>query len=110
VSCQRRSIRARNKFREYPDEPTRSRSATPSKQRDMVRYIFSQHNHFDADQLDRGHETAGFAVSRATVYRTLAKLVDAGLRAPRRGAAHVFTSTTTATRSTSTWFANSATR
>ena len=45
----------------------------------MVRYIFSQHNHFDADQLIDDMKRAGFRVSRATVYRTLAKLVDAGL-------------------------------
>src|ERR1700736_4153584 len=45
----------------------------------MVRYIFSQHNHFDADQLIDDMKRAGFHVSRATVYRTLAKLVDAGL-------------------------------
>ena len=45
----------------------------------MVRFIFSQHHHFDADQLIDDMKGAGFHVSRATVYRTLAKLVDAGL-------------------------------
>src|SRR5262245_47824573 len=45
----------------------------------MVRFIFSQHNHFDADGLVRAMEKAGLDVSRATVYRTLGKLVDAGL-------------------------------
>src|SRR5262245_2132310 len=45
----------------------------------MVRFIFSQHNHFDADGLVRAMEKAGLDVSRATVYRTLTKLVDAGL-------------------------------
>ena len=45
----------------------------------MVRYIFSQHNHFDADQLIDDMKQKGFRVSRATVYRTLDKLVDAGL-------------------------------
>ena len=45
----------------------------------MVRYIFAQHNHFDAEQLIDDMKRAGFRVSRATVYRTLAKLVDAGL-------------------------------
>src|SRR5262249_19103251 len=45
----------------------------------MVRYIFSQHNHFDADRLIDDMKRAGFHVSRATVYRTLTKLVDAGL-------------------------------
>jgi Fur family ferric uptake transcriptional regulator len=45
----------------------------------MVRFIFARHNHFDADQLIDDMKRAGFQVSRATVYRTLAKLVDAGL-------------------------------
>jgi Fur family ferric uptake transcriptional regulator len=45
----------------------------------MVRYIFSQHHHFDADQLIDAMKRAGVRLSRATVYRTLAKLVDAGL-------------------------------
>ena len=45
----------------------------------MVRYIFGQHNHFDAEQLIDDMKQAGFHVSRATVYRTLTKLVDAGL-------------------------------
>jgi Fe2+ or Zn2+ uptake regulation protein len=48
-------------------------------QRDMVRFIFSQHNHFDADQLIDAMKKADLEVSRATVYRTLGKLVDAGL-------------------------------
>ena len=48
-------------------------------QRDMVRYIFSKHNHFDADQLIDEMKQEGLHVSRATIYRTLAKLVDAGL-------------------------------
>src|SRR5262245_1269513 len=45
----------------------------------MVNYIFSKHNHFDADQLIEELKQEGFRVSRATVYRTLTKLVDAGL-------------------------------
>jgi Fur family ferric uptake transcriptional regulator len=45
----------------------------------MVRYIFNKHNHFDADQLCENMHRDGFNVSRATVYRTLTKLVDAGL-------------------------------
>jgi Fur family ferric uptake transcriptional regulator len=45
----------------------------------MVRFIFAQHNHFDAEQLIDDMKRAGFRVSRATVYRTLNKLVDAGL-------------------------------
>jgi Fur family transcriptional regulator, ferric uptake regulator len=67
-----------NKFREYLASRPRAQRYT-DQQRDMVRYIFSQHNHFDADQLIDDMKRARFTVSRATVYRTLAKLVDAGL-------------------------------
>ncbi len=67
-----------NKFREYLASRPRPQRYT-DQQRDMVRYIFSQHNHFDADRLIDDMKQAGFQVSRATVYRTLGKLVDAGL-------------------------------
>jgi Fur family ferric uptake transcriptional regulator len=66
------------KFREYLSSRVRPQRYT-EQQRDMVRFIFSQHHHFDADQLIDAMKKAGFHVSRATVYRTLAKLVDAGL-------------------------------
>lgn len=66
------------KFREYLSSRVRPQRFT-DQQRDMVRYIFSQHNHFDADQLIDALKQNGFRVSRATVYRTLSKLVDAGL-------------------------------
>jgi Fur family ferric uptake transcriptional regulator len=67
-----------DKFREYLASRPRTQRYT-GQQRDMVRFIFSQHNHFDADQLIDDMKQAGLPVSRATVYRTLAKLVDAGL-------------------------------
>lgn len=67
-----------DKFREYLSSRSRPQRYT-DQQRDMVRYIFAQHNHFDADQLIDDMKRAGFNVSRATVYRTLTKLVDAGL-------------------------------
>ena len=67
-----------NKFREYLSSRPRPQRYT-DQQRDMVRYIFSQHNHFDAEQLVDDMKRAGFQVSRATIYRTLSKLVDAGL-------------------------------
>jgi len=67
-----------NKFREYLASRPKPQRYT-GQQRDMVRYIFGQHNHFDADQLIDDMKRAGFNVSRATVYRTLNKLVDAGL-------------------------------
>jgi Fur family ferric uptake transcriptional regulator len=66
------------KFREFL-----ASRATPQRftdqQRDLVEHIFESHSHFDADQLMKGLETAGLEVGRATVYRTLAKLVDAGM-------------------------------
>jgi Fur family ferric uptake transcriptional regulator len=67
-----------NKFREYLASRPRPQRYT-DQQRDMVRFIFAQHNHFDAEQLIGDMKQAGFPVSRATVYRTLTKLVDAGL-------------------------------
>lgn len=67
-----------DKFREYLSSRGRPQRFT-DQQREMVRYIFSQHNHFDADQLIDAMKQAGLEVSRATVYRTLSKLVDAGL-------------------------------
>lgn len=67
-----------NKFREYLASRPRPQRFT-GQQRDMVQFIFAQHNHFDAEQLIDAMKQAGLGVSRATVYRTLAKLVDAGL-------------------------------
>ena len=66
------------KFREYLASRPRPQRYT-DQQRDMVRFIFAQHNHFDAEQLIDDMKRAGFRLSRATVYRTLTKLVDAGL-------------------------------
>jgi Fur family ferric uptake transcriptional regulator len=67
-----------SKFREYLASRPKAQRYT-EQQRDMVQFIFAQHNHFDADKLIDDMKQAGFRVSRATVYRTLAKLVDAGL-------------------------------
>ena len=66
------------KFREYLASRSRPQRFT-GQQRDMVQFIFSHHSHFDADQLCEDMRRAGLNVSRATVYRTLSKLVDAGL-------------------------------
>jgi Fur family ferric uptake transcriptional regulator len=66
------------KFREYLTSRPRPQRYT-DQQRDLVQHIFSQHQHFDAEQLIDGLKQAGSNVSRATVYRTLGKLVDAGL-------------------------------
>ncbi|MCC6418104.1 MAG: transcriptional repressor [Gemmataceae bacterium] len=67
-----------DKFREYLASRPRPQRYT-DQQRDMVRFVFSKHNHFDADQLIDELKREGFQVSRSTVYRTLAKLVAAGL-------------------------------
>jgi Fur family ferric uptake transcriptional regulator len=67
-----------DKFREYLASRSKPQRYT-DQQRDMVRHVFAQHNHFDADALIDELKAAGLRVSRATVYRTLNKLVDAGL-------------------------------
>lgn len=66
------------KFREYLLSRARPQRFT-DQQREMVNYIFSRHSHFDADELLDAMKRQGLRVSRATAYRTLAKLVDAGL-------------------------------
>ena len=66
------------KFREYlVSRPTPQRFT--DQQKDLVEHIFARHSHFDADQLLKDLEGTGSAISRATVYRTLTKLVDSGM-------------------------------
>jgi Fur family ferric uptake transcriptional regulator len=67
-----------SKFREYLQSRPRPQRFT-DQQRDLLQYIFSHHNHFEVEQLIEDLKKAGFRVSRATVYRSLAKFVDAGL-------------------------------
>jgi Fur family ferric uptake transcriptional regulator len=67
-----------DKFREYLASRAKSQRFT-DQQRDLVRHVFAHHNHFDAEILIDELKAAGLRVSRATVYRTLNKLVDAGL-------------------------------
>ncbi|NBO93056.1 MAG: transcriptional repressor [Planctomycetia bacterium] len=67
-----------DKFREFLTSRSPAQRLT-EQQREMVRFIFAQHHHFDADQLMEGLKQAGLVISRATVYRTLTKLVEAGL-------------------------------
>lgn len=67
-----------SKFREYLASRSRPQRFT-DQQRDLVQFIFQRHSHFDADGLIDDLKEAGLRVSRATVYRTLHKLVDAGL-------------------------------
>lgn len=61
-----------DKFREFL--ATKGQRLTHERQR-IVEEVFSDHEHFDADQLTQRLT----AVSRATVYRTLNLMVDGGL-------------------------------
>jgi Fur family ferric uptake transcriptional regulator len=66
------------KFREFlASRPTPQRYTTA--QRDLIGYIFKQHQHFDAEELCAAATREGLQASRATIYRTLTKLVEAGL-------------------------------
>jgi Fur family ferric uptake transcriptional regulator len=67
-----------DKFREYLTSRPNPQRFT-GQQKDLVEHVFARHSHFDADQLVKDLEDAGLNVSRATVYRTLTKLVDAGM-------------------------------
>lgn len=64
------------KFREFLE--IRGEKLTEPR-RVLVRHIFDSHKHFDADELVADLRGAGRSVSRATVYRTLRLLVEAGL-------------------------------
>ena len=67
-----------DKFREYL--MTKGLRLTHER-RLIVDEVFSDHEHFDADQLSErlSRGKPGRSVSRATVYRTLTLLVEAGL-------------------------------
>ena len=67
-----------SKFREYLASRPKPQRFT-EQQRELVEHVFAKHSHFDPDQLIEELQRAGKSVSRATVYRTLTKLVDAGL-------------------------------
>ena len=64
------------KFREFLE--IRGEKLTEPR-RVLVRQVFDSHKHFDADELVADLRGAGRQVSRATVYRTLRLLVEAGL-------------------------------
>lgn len=66
------------KFREFLASRARPQRFTKPQQ-ELVRHIFAKHKHFDTEELIADLGRAGSRVSRATVYRTLARLVDAGL-------------------------------
>jgi Fur family ferric uptake transcriptional regulator len=67
-----------DKFREYLASRPKPQRFT-DQQRELLAHVFARHSHFDADELIEKLKGARVSVSRATVYRTLAKLVDAGL-------------------------------
>jgi Fur family transcriptional regulator, ferric uptake regulator len=67
-----------NKFREFLNSRAKPQRFT-AQQRDIIQYVFSHHDHFDADQLILEIQNAGMRISRATIYRMLTKLVEAGL-------------------------------
>ena len=66
------------KFREYlVSRSDLKRFSQP--QRELVEHVFARHKHFDTNELLEDLKSAGRNISRATVYRTLKLLVDAGL-------------------------------
>ena len=67
-----------SKFREFLSSRPKPQRFT-DQQRELVAHVFARHSHFDAKELTRNLKRAGSRVSRATVYRTLDKLVEAGL-------------------------------
>jgi Fur family transcriptional regulator, ferric uptake regulator len=67
-----------DKFREYLASRSKPQRFT-DQQRELLEHVFARHSHFDAEELIEKLKAAEKPVSRATVYRTLAKLVDAGL-------------------------------
>ncbi len=67
-----------NKLREFLASRPRPQRYT-KQQRDILHHIQSSHSHFDADQLIDELKRAGSHISRATIYRTLSKFVDAGI-------------------------------
>ena len=72
------SLKPMERFEEF----LQSRGKRTTEQRRVIlRHVFARHTHFDADDLlDSLKKEAGQRkVSRPTVYRTLAELVDAGL-------------------------------
>jgi Fur family ferric uptake transcriptional regulator len=65
-----------DKFREFL--AIRNLKCTGERLR-IVEHIFEKHNHFEAEQLLASMKEKGVRGSRSTVYRTLKKLVEAGL-------------------------------
>lgn len=72
------SLQPMERFEEF----LQSRGKRITKQRRiLVDHVFRRHDHFDADELldELQQSSQGKQASRATVYRALTELVDAGL-------------------------------
>jgi Fur family ferric uptake transcriptional regulator len=77
-SLAQRAVSPLDKFREY----LRRNGKRLTRERTIVvEEVFSDHEHFDSDQLvgRLSQQREARRVSRSTVYRTLAEMVDAGL-------------------------------
>ncbi|TWT87315.1 Ferric uptake regulation protein [Pseudobythopirellula maris] len=75
-------VRVSSSPQERFDEYLQSKGKRTTQQRRvLVDTVFERHDHFDADELIGllGKSTEGAKVSRATVYRALDELVEAGL-------------------------------
>lgn len=71
------SMTPQERFEEYLQSKGKR---TTSQRRVLVDHVFSRHEHFDADELiDQLKRRGEDSVSRATVYRALDELVEAGL-------------------------------
>lgn len=57
---------------------SRNMRYTPERE-EVVREVFSRHDHFTADDLYLGLREKNSCISRASIYRTLPLLTDAGL-------------------------------
>jgi Fur family transcriptional regulator, ferric uptake regulator len=66
------------KFREYLASRPKPQRFT-EQQKELLAHVFARHKHFDAKELIEDLKAAEKNVSRATVYRTLTSLVEAGL-------------------------------
>lgn len=64
------------RFREFLSE---SGLKFTQERRMVLKEVFANHNHFEADDLVMGLRDKGYRVSRASVYRTLPLLVGSGL-------------------------------
>jgi Fur family transcriptional regulator, ferric uptake regulator len=53
-----------------------------SERRHILQHVFAAHTHFEAEDLHMRLRAAGHRVAKATVYRTLALMLEAGILRP----------------------------